>query len=271
MKKTGIAFVSILSGLLLAANAAFADTKLSAADAAALLKKTDETTAFTKTDFSAKYSIVQDKPGQGKSVLDAVMYRRDRASSYTILITGPAKKDKGKGYVQFDNNIWYYDPADKQFVFTSAQDKFQGSNANNSDFTPQHYSRDYTIAKATRVTLGKLSCVLFELNAAVEDVSYPTIKLWVTEDDGLIRKREDYSLSGQLLRTTLIPKYQSLQKYKEYSVPESMTIIDNLRGKKINNKMQYEQTVITITLTKDSFEKQSDAVYTKKYVEMMSK
>ena len=47
-----------------------------------------------------------------------------------------------------------------------------------------------------------------------------------------------------------------------------MLIVDNLRGKKINNKMQYEQTQITITDV--SFAKQSDAVYTKKYVEMQS-
>ena len=268
MKKTLIAFISIVSGLLLAGGAAFADTKLSAADAAALLKKTDATTAFTSSDFSAKYSIVQDKPGQGTSVLNAVMYRRDKASSYTILITGPAKKDKGKGYVQFDSTIWYYDPADKQFTFTSAKEKFQGSNANNSDFTPQHFSRDYKIASATRVTLGKLSCVLFELNAAPgADVAYQTVKLWVTEDDGLIRKREDYSYSGQLLRTTAIPSYQKDKKYG-YSVPNSMLIVDNLRGKKINNKMQYEQTQITITDV--TFAKQSDAVYTKKYVEMQS-
>ena len=47
-----------------------------------------------------------------------------------------------------------------------------------------------------------------------------------------------------------------------------MLIIDNLRGKKINNKMQYEQTQITISNV--SFAKQNNTVYTKKYVEMMS-
>lgn len=243
--------------------ALFAET-LSKDDALTLLQKADATTAYTSTDFCADYAIVQTKPGQGMSTLAATMYRRDSASAFTILITGP-EKDKGKGYVQFDNNIWFYDPADEQFVFTSAHDKFQGSNANNADFTPQHYSRDYTISSAERVKLNALTCVLFTLKASSNAVDYPLIKLWVTESDALIRKREDYSLSGQLLRTTAIPSYK---KYSSYSVPDKMLIVDNLRGKKIDGKMQYEKTQITISNV--SFAKQNDTVYTKKYVEMQS-
>ena len=257
------ALVSFFAASIVSQSSAFAQS-ISTQDALALLQKADANTAYTTTDFRADYALVQEKPGQGKSTLAATMYRRDSSSAFTILITGP-EKDKGKGYVQFDNNIWFYDPADKQFVFTSAHDKFQGSNANNADLTPQHYSRDYTISSAERVKLSALDCVLFTLKASSNSVDYPLIKLWVTEADGLIRKREDYSLSGQLLRTTAIPSYQ---KYSSYSVPDKMLIVDSLRGKKINGKMQYEKTQITITNV--SFAKQNDNIYTKKYVEMQS-
>ena len=238
--------------------------KVSASEAAALLKKADASTAFYGTDFAANYSLVQSKPGQGNSVTTAVMYRRDDASSYTILITGP-ESDRGKGYVQFDENIWFYDPADKQFTFSSSKDKISGTNATPDDFTPQNYSGRYEIKSAVTEKLGKLDCVKFELAAKVSGVNYPTIKLWVTPNDGLIRMKEDYSLSGQLLRSTAIPSYQ---KYNDHSVPSKMLIIDQLRGKKINGKMQYEQTQITISNV--SFAKQKNTVYTKKYVEMMS-
>lgn len=263
--KKGLVYKIIISLLITAVGAtgAFAQS-LSASDAAALLKKTDASTAFTGTDFTANYSLVQEKPGQGKSVNTAIMYRRDDASSYTILITGP-ESDRGKGYVQFDQNIWFYDPADKQFVFSSSKEKLQGTNATTADFTPQHYSDKYKINSATKEKLGSLDCVVFDLTAKVDDVNYPSVKLWVTADDGLIRKKEDYSLSGQLLRTTAIPSYQ---KYTGHSVPDRMLIVDNLRGKKISGKMQYEQTQITISNV--SFAKQNNTVYTKKYVEMMS-
>ena len=242
--------------------------KLSAAEYQALLQKAEDNTAFYETDFKGSYTVVQNKPGEGQNVTEAVMYRRDRTGSWTILVTGPAK-EKGKGYLQFDNNIWFFDPADKRFTFTSAKDKFQNTNANNSDFAPQHYARDYSIEKEEEVMLGKMSCVLFTLKAKKDSVDYPMLKLWVTKDDGLVRKKEDYSLSGQKLRTTAIPSYQQVKAIeKKYFIPVSMLIQDNLKGKKISGKVQYEQTQITIRNI--VFEKVSDTVYTKPYLEMMS-
>ncbi len=234
----------------------------------ALLQQAEDNTAFYETDFKGSYTVVQNKPGEGQNVTEAVMYRRDKKGSWTILVTGPAK-EKGKGYLQFDNNIWFFDPADKRFTFTSAKDKFQNTNANNSDFAPQHYARDYAIEKAEETTLGNMNCVLFTLKAKVDSVDYPMLKLWVTKDDGLVRKKEDYSLSGQKLRTTAIPSYQLVKAVeKNYSIPVSMLIQDNLKGKKIGGKIQYEQTQITIRNVE--FAKVADTVYTKPYLEMMS-
>ncbi|MBO4534166.1 MAG: outer membrane lipoprotein-sorting protein [Treponema sp.] len=233
-----------------------------------LLQLAQDNSAFYETDFSANYTVVQEKPGEGKTITEAILYRRDKAGKWTILITGPAR-EKGKGYLQYDDNIWFFDPADRRFTFTSAKDKFQNTNANNSDFTPQHYARDYSIKSMEEVKLGNLDCVLFELTAKVENVTYPILKLWVTKDDGLVRKKEDYSLSGQKLRTTAVPSYQLVKTAdRTYSIPVSMLIQDNLRGKKIEGKVQYEKTQITIK--NPSFEKVSDTVYTKPYLEMMS-
>ena len=258
----------ILSATILLFAAANQLTALSNAEYEELLKKAEDNTAFYETDFKGSYTVVQNKPGEGQNVTKATMYRRDKTGSWTILVTDPAK-EKGKGYLQFDNNIWFYDPADKRFTFTSAKDKFQNTNANNSDFAPQHYARDYSIEKAEEVVLGKMNCVLFTLKAKVDNVDYPMLKLWVTKDDGLVRKKEDYSLSGQLLRTTAIPSYQLIKAIeKNYSVPVSMLIQDNLKGKKISGKVQYEQTQITIRNV--VFEKVSDTVYTKPYLEMNS-
>ena len=241
---------------------------LSDAENEALLKLAEDNTAFYETDFKGNYTVVQNKPGEGQNVTEAIMYRRDKTARWTILVTGPAK-EKGKGYLQFDNNIWFFDPADKRFTFTSAKDKFQNTNANNSDFAPQHYSRDYAIEAAEEVKLGKYDCVMFTLKAKVNSVDYPMLKLWVTKNDGLVRKKEDYSLSGQKLRTTAIPSYQQVKAVeKNYLIPVSMLIQDNLKGKKISGKVQYEQTQITIRNV--VFEKVSDTVYTKPYLEMMS-
>lgn len=246
------------------------NAQITSSEADALLKLAEEKTAFYETDFSGRYTVVQEKPGEGKSITEAIMYRRDRTNQWTILVTGP-QSEKGKGYLQTDNNIWFYDPADKRFTFTSAKDKFQNTNANNSDFAPQHYYRDYKIESFKEVTLGAYDCILYTLTAKVNSVDYPVLRLWVTKDDGLVRKKEDYSLSKQLLRTTMVPSYQLVTANggKQYAIPKSMLIVDNLRGKRIGDKMQYERTQITITNV--SFDAVDNIVYTKPYLEMMSK
>ncbi len=243
-------------------------TAVSVEDADALLKRAQENTSFAETDFGAAYSVVQEKPGEGRSVTDAVMYRRDSEGKYVILITNPPK-ERGKGYLQEKGVIWFYDPVDGRFTFTSAKDKFQNSNANNSDFGPQYYHRDYSIESAEEVKLGKMNCVYFVLKAKTDKVDYPELRLWVTIEDGLVRKKEDYSLSGKKLRTTAIPSYQYMKKdSRTYYVPVKMLIIDELRGKTISGKFQNEITEISISNV--SFEKQDSAIYTKAYLEMMS-
>lgn len=259
MKKT----ISIFLALICATLPFFAEA-LSSNEAAALLKKVDENSAFRGVDFTADYTLVQEKPGQGKSITTAIMYRRDSKNMYTIRITGPAA-DKGKGYVQYDETIWFFDPHDRQFTYTTAKNKFQDTNLNNSDLGPQDYSKKYKIESAQSVKLGNFDCVLFTLKASKKNVDYPTIKLWASRNDGLMRKREDYSLSGQLLRTTAVPSYQ---KVEGKNVPVGMLVLDNLRGQKIDGKMQYEKTQVTIANV--SFQKQGDVVYSKQFLENMS-
>lgn len=261
MKKIIISAVALLFSSFLFA--------ISEAEAGKLLKSAEESSSFYDTDFKGNYTVVQTKPGEGQNVTEAIMYRRDSKKAWTILITGP-QREKGKGYLQFDDNIWFFDPADRRFTFTSAKDKFQNTNANNSDFAPQKYYSSYDIESFEEVALGKLDCVLFTLKAKDNSVDYPMLKLWVTKDDGLARKKEDYSLSGQKLRTTAIPSYQIVNSSTgKYSIPVSMLIQDNLKGKKISGKVQYEKTQITIKNA--AFEKVEDTVYTKPYLEMMSR
>lgn len=263
MKKLILTFAAFSAVLF----SSFAE-KVPASKAARILQQAEDNTAFYGTDFTASYEVVQEKPGEGRSKTNATIYRRDDASKWTILITAPLK-DKGKGYLQTDSTIWFYDPADRRFTFSSSKDKFQGTNANTSDFAPQKFVQDYNIKSAETTKLGKYSCILYTLEAKTKSVDYPMLKLWVTEDDGLMRMKEDYSLSGQKLRTTAVPSYQLVKgKGRDYRIPVNMVIQDNLKGKKINGKMEYEKTLISISNA--VMAKQDDAVYTKPYLELMS-
>jgi outer membrane lipoprotein-sorting protein len=237
---------------------AFADP-----DFPAMLKTVDSLVSFLDTDFSAEYKIEQSKPGEGTSVTDAVMFRRDKDEKYLILIIDPAS-DKGKGYLKIGQSMWLYDPVARKFDFTSSKERFQNSNARNSDFTKSSFSTDYDIVSTAREQLGKFPCWVFDLKANNDDVSFPRTKIWVSEDN-LVRKVEDYSLSGQLMRTRAVPSYQ---KVGSRYVPVMLLIVDNLRGKTVGGKFQNETTRLTIT--KPSLSALPDSIFTQAYLEKVN-
>ncbi len=228
-----------------------------------LLKKVDNLVTFEDTDLSAEYTIVKRDPDGATSTNAAAMFRRDRTDQFLILILEPVV-DKGKGYLKIGDNLWLYDPVGRSFTFTSARERFQNSSARNSDFRRSNYYKDYQVISGKKTSLGKFDCFLLELDAVSEDVSFQKIKIWISEDN-LVRKIEDYSLSGQKMRTTAIPTYQ---KVGERWVPKKIVILDHLIYMEVSGKNVYERT--TISIDNPSLKELPDTVYTKEYLEKVN-
>ena len=230
-----------------------------------ILKEIDKNTTFNDSDLSAEYTITTRKPGGSTSTTVAAMFRRDKTEEFLILIIEP-EVDKGKGYLKKGDNLWLYDPVGRSFTFTSAKERFQNSSARNSDFNRSNFSEDYKAVAGKKTKLGKFDCSLIELKSTNNSVSFPKMKIWVSEEDNLVRKIEDYSLSGQLMRTTAIPSYQ---KVGSRWIPLSLVILDHLNSKNIGGKTEYERTYIKIN--KPSLSDLPDTVYTKEYLERVNR
>jgi hypothetical protein len=228
-----------------------------------ILKTADDLVSFHHTDLSAEYLVEKRDPGGAVSTTRATMFRRDRTDQFLILILEPSI-DKGKGYLKIGDNLWLYDPVGKSFTFTSAKERFQNSSARNSDFNRSNLGVDYRPVSGRKEKLGKFDCTVLDLEALNDRVSFPKMKVWVSAD-GLVRKMEDYSLSGQIMRTTAIPTYQ---KVSDRWLPASMVIQDHLRSKNVGSKLEYERT--TITISKPSLKALPDTVYTKEYLERVA-
>ena len=229
-----------------------------------LLKKVDSLVSYTDTDFSAEYTIVQDKPGQALSTTVAGVFRRDSKETYVIIIMQPVIS-KGQGYLKQGKTLWFYDPESRRFNTTSSADRFQNTNARNSDFTRSTLAQDYKIVSGEDAVLGRFKCRLLNLEAITTDITYPKMKAWIS-DDGLLRKTEDYSLSGQLMRTSAIPDYYQIGSR---FVPKQILFVDALRGAVINGKFVNEKTQISIT--KPSFNKVADSVFSKTFLETVNR
>jgi outer membrane lipoprotein-sorting protein len=229
-----------------------------------LLAKVDSLASYLDTDFQAEYTIVQDKPGQSRTTTIAGVFRRDAKEQYVIVIMEPLIS-KGQGYLKEGKTLWLYDPQSRKFNTTSSADRFQNTNARNSDFTCSTLAQDYTVAAGENAELGRFKCRLLTLEAVTTDVTYPKMKVWISEDN-LLRKTEDYSLSGQLLRTSAIPDYYSLNGR---FVPKQILFVETLKGAVINGTFVNEKTQITIS--KPSFGKITDTVFSKTFLESVNR
>jgi len=229
-----------------------------------LLKKVDSLVSYTDSDFQAEYVIVQERPGQPRSTTVTGIFRRDSKEQYIIVIMEPAIS-RGQGYLRERNTLWFYDPESRKFNSTSATSRFQNTNARNSDFTRSTLALDYKVVSGEDVKLGRFNCRLLILESITNDVTYPRMKIWVSEDN-LLRKTEDYSHSGQLLRTTVIPDYYNIGGR---FVPRQILFIDELLGAVINGKFVNERTQIIIN--KPSFQKIADSVFSKTFLENINR
>ncbi|MBB6480733.1 outer membrane lipoprotein-sorting protein [Spirochaeta isovalerica] len=232
-------------------------------EAQRLLESVDRLISFQEDDLSAEYTIVKREPGGATESTVATIFRRDGEDKFMILILKP-DADKGKGYLKIDDNLWLYDPVGRSFTFTSAKERLQNSSARISDFTRSDFSLDYKAVNSYEEKLGVWDCTVLELEALNDEVSFPKVKLWVSEDN-LIRKMEDYSLSGQRMRVTAIPRYQKLE---DKWLPYNLVMLDYLRSRTINGKTEYERT--TITVSKPSLSELPDSLFTKEYLERVN-
>ena len=230
-----------------------------------LLAGVDALVSYYDTDFSAEYTIIQDKPGQGLSTTMAGVFRRDSSETYMIIIMQPLIS-KGQGYLKQGKTLWFYDPESRRFNTTTNADRFQNTNARNSDFTGSTLAQDYRVTTGEDVTLGRFECRLLTLEAITNEVTYPRMKIWISKEDNLLRKSEDYSLSGQLLRTSAIPDYHRIGGR---FVPKQILFVDALKGALINGTFVNERTQITIT--KPSFNKVADSVFSRAFLESVSR
>jgi len=228
-----------------------------------LLLRVDAMASFLDTDFSAEYTIVQDRPGHGLTTTVAGIFRRDANETYVIIVMQPIA-NRGQGYLRQGNTLWVYDPQSRRFNTTSNTARFQNTNARNSDFTRSTLAQDYRIISGEDAMLGRFRTRVLTLEAVTTEVTFPRMRVWICEE-GLLRKTEDMSLSGQLLRTTAIPDYHRIGNRV---VPTQILFIDALRGAYINGRFMNERTQITIN--RPSFTRLADSIFSKTFLESVS-
>ena len=246
--------IIILMVLLIAGLSAVSGISLT--DANSILGTIDTSRNFSGTDFSAVMTMISEDTETGIEKKKVQQFRRDDQEMFLMLFIEPAA-EKGQGYLNIGNNLWFYDPQSRKFNHTSMKESFGGTDAKNSDFGASSLGDDYKVNTVVDGKLGKYDVYIMDLKGTNSEVTYPEVKIWVTRSSNLILKSEDYSATGRLMRTSLFPSYA---KVADKYLATKMIFVDELiEGKKTQ-----------ITITDISTKVLPDSIFTKAYVERVN-
>jgi outer membrane lipoprotein-sorting protein len=227
-----------LAAVLLAAPAAFA---LDAAEMKKLLEVIDDRQR-NGGDYKALIYLEEKEKDKADTVFEALVYRRDADDKLMILFTKP-KGEAGKGYLRLDKNLWSYDPNVGKWERRTERERIAGTDSRRADFDESRLAEEYDPAYDGEEALGKFQVHKLSLKARPNiDVAYPVIKMWVDKETSNILKRQEFALSGRLMRTLYYPKWQKLfseSKKADVWFPQEIRIYDEVE--------KSNSTVILIT------------------------
>lgn len=215
-------------------------------------------------DYSSLGFVKETEKGKEPRLFQAMIYRRDDDDKFMILFTKP-KEEAGKAYLKIDKNLWNYDPGTGKWERRTEREKLAGTNSRRSDFDESRLTEEYTAKYDGADKLGGFKVHKLKLTAKEGvDVSYPVLGLWIDQTDKNILKREEYALSGKLMRTSFYPKWQkkhSPSKNGDVWVPEEIRVFDEL-----------EKGNSTVILIKEvDLKKLEENMFTKAWIESKSK
>jgi outer membrane lipoprotein-sorting protein len=230
-----------IAGTLLAAFPAQA--ALDAQEMQKLLQEIDDRQRNTG-DYRALVYLEQKEKDKTDVVREALVYRRDADDKLLILFTKP-KTEQGTGYLRIEKNLWFYDPSTGKWERRTERERIAGTDSRRADFDESRLAEEYVPAFEGDAKLGAFDTSVLKLTAREGvDVAFPVLKLWVDKATHNILKRQEFALSGRLMRTAYYPRWKKLyseSKKADVWYPEEMRFYDEIE--KANSTLVLIKTV----------------------------
>lgn len=263
MKAKNSALILLLISINLFSARAFSNTTLTQEQADAVIKEVDDRQR-NSGDYKSLVFVKETEKKKEPRLFQAVVYRRDDDDKFMILFTKP-KEEAGKAYLKIDKNLWNFEPGTGKWERRTEREKLAGTNSRRSDYDESRLADEYATKFDGVDKLGTYQVHKFKLTAKEGvDVAYPILSIWVDQKDRNLLKREEYSLSGKLMRTAFYPKWNkkfSPSKKADVWIPEEIRIFDEL-----------EKENTTVVLIKDTdLGKLEENIFTKAWIESKSK
>ncbi len=174
-----------------------------------LLKAVDERQR-NSGDWRSESYIEQKEKGKVDVIYDATFMRRSKDAKFVIMFNKP-KAQQGQGYLRVDKNLWFYDPAVGKWERRTERERIGGTNSRRSDFDESRLAEEYDPEDNGEEKLGAYTAQVMTLKGKPSlDLAFPVIKLWVDKETRNVLKRQEFALSGRLIRTAYYPKWRKV-------------------------------------------------------------
>lgn len=182
-------------------------------------------------DWRSVAYIEQKEKGKETVVYEAAVFRRSADQKFMILFTKP-RTSAGQGYLRVDKNLWFYDPAVGKWERRTERERIGGTNSRRSDFDESRLAEEYDPEDNGSDKLGAYEAQVMTLKGKPGlDLAFPVIKLWVDKATNNVLKRQEFALSGKLLRTSYYPKWKKVfseSKKADVWFPQEIRFFDEI-------------------------------------------
>jgi outer membrane lipoprotein-sorting protein len=182
-------------------------------------------------DWRSLAYIENKERGKVDVIYEALFFRRSEDQRFMFLFTKP-KASQGQGYLRIDKNLWFYDPSVGKWERRTERERIGGTNSRRSDFDESRLAQEYDPEFVAEEKLGAYTAIVMNLKGKPGiDLAFPTIKLWVDKDTNNVLKRQEFALSGKLLRTAYYPKWKKVyseSRKADIYYPEEIRMFDEV-------------------------------------------
>lgn len=175
-----------------------------------ILKKVEQNLSSDNRIFESEM-IIHGK--RSSRTITSRTYSVGNKKSFTEYLS-PAR-EAGTKMLKLENQLWIYSPSTDRTIQISGhllRQSVMGSDLSYEDMMDDRKLTDVYNAKVVseEVLDGRNTYVL-ELKARVDDVAYPTQKLWIDTERYIPLKEEFFAKGGQLLKRTTLSNVQKVQ------------------------------------------------------------
>lgn len=180
--------------------------------------------------------VTTTKPGTPPSTGTFAVDAKGREKS-RIRFLNPS--DAGKSVVQVGDDVWLVLPNTRNPIRVPKSHRLKGG-FSAADMSRTRFAEDYDAVVERKDELEGRSCVVLRLAAkAGKNPSYPVVRVWIDEKEGLYRKGVFLVSSGKTARETTFDEYRPFHGVLSLA---KMTIVDALRqGTTVVEYLDYEK------------------------------